>query len=231
MIAAEQVSSKKVEVQRLYTEASSAARGVQSEPGAGTDVSYSRQRADEIAIRLADVHRLLVTTRAQAGQAHLSLASMSQRSELLQHADLVAPVDGILWNLNSLNGERASTGDSVVSLVDCRRQFLLVTVPQDRVPEIALHERASFRLSGESIERSGIVQSVSGDAGKEGSHKFASVPLQRSGEQLATVVISFDDAGAADSSSSDACTVGRTARVLIPTIPSSNATRLLRRYF
>ena len=229
-IAREQASAQKDQVQRLRVQSADAARGLYSEPGAGTDVAYSRQRADEIAIRLAEGSRLLSDARARATEAHLALASQTARFNLLQKADLVAPMDGQLWALNSLNGERASTGDTVLSLVDCSHQFLLVRVPQDRLPEIALHQRASFRLSGESTERSGMVLSVSGESGQDPGRKFASVPSAR-GEQLATVVISLDDAAVAQASSPDACTIGRTARVLLPTVPTSTAGRLLRHYF
>lgn len=231
-IAIEQAGAQKNQVERLRKQSSDAGRGLYSEPGAGTDVAYSRQRADEIAIRLAEESRLLTGARARITEAHLALASQTERINLLQKADLVAPMDGQLWTLSSLNGERAFTGDTVLSLVDCSRQFLLVTVPQDRVPEIALHQRASFRLSGESTERSGTVLSISGESGQDPRRKFAGIPLNKDkGEQLATVVISLDDAGAISSSNVDPCTIGRTARVLLPTVPTSTATRLLRHYF
>ncbi len=229
-IAVERAGAQKEQVQRLRVQSVDAARGLYSEPGASTDVAYSRQRADEIAIRLAEGSRLLTDARTRVTKAHLALASQTERFALLEKTDLVAPMDGQLWALSSLNGERASTGDTVLSLVDCSRQFLLVTVPQDRVPEIALHQRASFRLAGESTERSGLVLSISGESGQDPRRKFASMPL-RNGEQLATVVIGLDDAAATSLSGPDSCTIGRTARVLLPTIPTSTATRLLRHYF
>ncbi len=230
LIAAEQVKAQEAEVESLRGEAGSAARGMFSGPGLATDVVYSRQRADEVAMRIAESTRALVTARAQAREGRMSLASETQRSNLLERTDLLSPINGVLWNLESVNGERAATGDTVLSIVDCSRQFLLVPIAQDRVPEIALHQRASFRLAGEAIEHSGVVLSVSGNSEKR-AHKFASIPTHRIDEEFATVMIGLDPPIMTERTDTDACEVGRTARVLIPTAPHNALSRLVRRYF
>ncbi len=230
LIATEQVRAQEAEVASLRGESESAARGMFSGPGLATDVVYSRQRADEIALRMTESARASATARVQARQAHLSLASETQHTSLLERADLLSPIDGVLWNLDSVSGERATTGDAVLSLVDCSRQFLLVPVAQDRVPEIAIHQRASFRLTGESIERSGMVLSVSGNS-ENRARKFASVPTHRIDEDVATVVIGLDTSIMPTDGDSHGCNVGRTAHVLVPTEAHNAFSRWVHHYF
>ena len=117
-----------------------------------------------------------------------------------------------------MNGERLGTGDTVLSTIDCNRPFLLASVPQDRVPEVDLHGRAKLRLSGEFVERYGTVVSVAGST-ERSNRKFASKPAQKEGERVATVLIRLDPDASADNGQAESCIVGRTARVLIPTLP------------
>ena len=227
-IAAQQAAAQQQQLDVLLSEASAASHGLLTEPGTNSDVAYSRQRADELTYKLTETARSLDASRAQAREARIAVGSESSRAQQLTQTDLRSPVDGLLWKIDAINGERAATGDPVLSLIDCHRQFLLVEIPQERLPDIAVGRQAHLRLTGESAERTGTVLAVTGDPQRDDHRKLAAFPLQDSAEQLATVRIALD---ASNSSPSSACLVGRTARVLIPTQPTNSATRWFRQYF
>ena len=221
-IARHQLAAQRSAVASLRTQSEAAGHGLLSEPGTNNDVAYSRQRADELAIKLAETERSLAASRAQAAQAHAAVLAEASRTSSLAATDLRSPIAGQIWQIEASDGEVAALNTPVLSLVDCSRQFLLVEVPQDRLPDIALGGVARFKLTGESVERTGIVQSATGDPQKEPNHKFAAFPVQDTAEQLATVRITLSE---------NVCTVGRTARVLLPTLPTNRLTRTLREYF
>ena len=221
-ITRSQLAAQHSALASLRTQREAAAHGMLSEPGTNNDVGYSRQRADELAIKLAETERSLAASRAQAAQAHAAVVAEAARTTSLAASDLRSPIAGQIWQIEASDGEVAPLNTPVLSLIDCSRQFLLVEVPQDRLPDIALGGTARFKLTGESNERTGVVESATGDPQKEPNHKFAAFPVQDTAEQLATVRITLTE---------NVCTVGRTARVLLPTQPTNRLTRALRQYF
>lgn len=135
-----------------------------------------------------------------------------------------------MWKVNATYGERVGVGETVLSTVSCSKPFLLASVPQDRVPEILLGGQARFRLAGEPVEHTGTVISVS-ESAEQSSQKFASRPIQKIDEHLATVMIGLNPAVIVDPSWANSCGVGRTARVLIPIRASSGMSSFWARLF
>jgi multidrug resistance efflux pump len=228
-VLAEEVSAQAAALASARTQATAAAHGILSEPGTNNDVAYSNQRADELTIRLAENTRLLIASRAQAEEAREQAATEENRSHELTQTSLRAPIGGLLWRLDAVNGERVAAGDPVLSLIDCSRQFLLVEVAQERLPDIEIGGTAHIRLTGESVERTGSVISASGDPQRAADRKLAAFPLQDPAKELATVLISLAPVGGAGDSVP--CAVGRTARVRIPPLPSNLAWRWTRSVF
>lgn len=228
-IADKEHSAQQADLDSVRGQAGAAERGLLAEPGANNDVSYSRQRADELAIKLAENSSVLLSSQAQADESQAAVEAESTRAELMRHTDLRSPIDGLIWKLNAVNSEHAASGDSILSLVDCRRQFLVAEVPQNRLPDITLRETAHFRLVGESQERTGTVLSVSGDAQYGAESKLAAFPRTGSSQGLATVIIDIDNASSHPDVES--CLVGRSARVLIPTASTNLASRWIREHF
>jgi multidrug resistance efflux pump len=233
LVTAETVAKRNAEAQNaavvsLQAQHVSAMHGLLSEPGTNNDVAYSRQRADELSTKIAEVQRSLAASRAQAAEAHAAVAAESARATQLHGTEVRSPIDGEVWQVNAMDGERIGAGNPLLTLVDCSRQFLLVEVPQDRLPQLAVGSEAHFRLAGETIERVGTVMAASGDPQKEVNHKFAAFPMQDTSQELATVRVSVD---APADGTSPVCAVGRSARVMLPTKPTSLASRMMRRWF
>lgn len=219
-VLAEEVRAQQAVYASLETELDAGHRGVLAEPGTNNDVAYSAQRADEVALKLAENGRDLDAALAQAQNAHSAAEAESRRTSLLGSSEVRAPSAGMIWKLRAINGEHVEADAPVLSLVDCNRQFVLAEIPQDRVSTIVLGSKAEVKLTGESAERTGTVMSVSGDAERELDAKLAAMPVRRSTEDLATIVIRLEPAAGAGASQSP-CLVGRTARVRLPTEPTN----------
>jgi multidrug resistance efflux pump len=224
-IADKEADAQQAALSATRAEAESAIKGVYIEPG-DHGIDYSRQRSDEINLRLADIDHDLAALKSQARAAHDDLDSETRHSNLMSHADLAAPVSGMLWKLEAINGERVSTGDAIAEFVDCQQSFVLAEVPQDRLSEIALGAPAHIKLSGEDFERTGTIRWLSADPQKEDDGKLAAVPLKELSDQLATAYIQFNS-----NEIRGDCVVGRAARVLLPTNGSNAISRWLRQSF
>ncbi len=209
---------------RIQTE--SARNGRLLESGSN-DVAYSSQRADEIAIRLAEIDREVAHLAGLQTEAASRLSAERRRIELLREAALVAPSAGMIWKLGASEGERLAPGDTAAELVDCTTSFIVAAIPQDRYPDIEIGGEARVRLSGENADRIGRVISVTGEATLANDRNLAAAPLAlhaASATARIEVPASMNTAGS--------CLVGRTARVLMPTSPGSGLlARLGRRFF
>jgi multidrug resistance efflux pump len=240
LIAGEAVAAEQANLTNLHAQASDASHGLLSEAGDASDVSYSRQRADEISIKLAENTSALAIALGQSKEAHLNLAAETVRGNLMQQSEVRSPMQGFLWKLNTTNGEHTLSGATILSVVDCNQQFVLAQVPQDRVPDVAVHKEARVRLSGESEERTGTVLSVSGDVLKLSDAQLAALPFQESSQQMATVWIGLHTAATPNGAGNPArsagkegspCVIGRSVRVLIPTSSTNLASRWIHELF
>jgi multidrug resistance efflux pump len=219
-IASHEAAAQSGRVDSLRAQLAAIRNGVVSEPGSN-DVAYSRQRADEVAIRLKDLEQQRALTLADIDETTARLESEGARIAKLRAAPMVAPNSGIIWKLNASSGERIGAGDTVAQIVDCDAAFIIAEVPQNRVPNIEVGSEAEFRLSGDSVKRHGRVLSVTGDA-TGGDHNLAAIPFDQKG-LTATVRIEMG-------SSTGECFVGRTARVVLPSSGSGLFSRLLNRF-
>ena len=184
-----------------------ASRGVMSDP-ATQDVTYSAQRADEVAIRLATLTREILVLGDDETETAERLAAETQQISLLRHAQILAPLNGTLWRLGVSDGERVMAGDLVAEIVDCSAAFLTVAIPQDRVPDIIPGGEVHFRLVGESAERKGRVETIMGATLSRAERHLAAVPAPERAA-TATVLVHID-------AERGGCMVGRAARVRLP---------------
>jgi multidrug resistance efflux pump len=195
-------------------------KGVVSEPGSN-DVAYSRQRADEISIRLSDLEQAQASANADVAETNARLQSEQARIDKLSFAPMVAPNAGIVWKVAASIGERVRAGDTIAQVVDCAASFIIATVPQNRVPEIQIGGEAEFRLSGDDVRQHGTVRSVMGDA-TNGDRNLAAVPFEQK-DATATVRIDIPPG-------EGECLVGRTVRLLLPSSGHDLLARVFERF-
>jgi multidrug resistance efflux pump len=220
-IASHEASAQQGRLDSLRAQLVAVKSGVVSEPGSN-DVAYSRQRADEIAIRMADLAQQRALTTADIDDATARIESETARVERLRTAPMVSPTSGIVWKVNALAGEHIGAGAPVVQIVDCDAAFIIAQVPQNRVPDIEIGSQAEFRLSGDPVKRHGAVISVTGDA-TGGDQNLAAIPFIPQAP-TATVRIQMPP------NEDGVCPVGRTARVLLPSNGPGLFSRLFSRF-
>jgi multidrug resistance efflux pump len=208
-IAGRELAASEAELAALRVEFDAAAKGVLAEPGVSGDVSYSQQRIDEISVRLADLNASRTSLASRASQTAAQLPIQTSHAELMRRSDIVAPVSGIVWRLDSANGEHVGTGDTLLEIADSSHPFLLVSVPQDRLPDIRLGSTVKFKLSGESQQRTGSVLSITGPGGDGRDRNLSTIIVRDSKKQMAAVMVRLDDTQAS------ASPIGRTARASI----------------
>jgi len=225
VVAEKKVNQEKGELAAIDDELKSAHQGILTEPGTNNDVAYSRQRADEVDLRLAENARLLTAMRSGAESAAANARGQEEYLHRVTASNLNSPIDGIVWKLNSVEGERVAPGDSVAQLVDCSQSFLLVTFPQDRMNDIWLGAPARIRLTGEAMERTGVVAAIAGDTKDADEPKLAAQPYKNPDERVATVRINFPV------NPEQGCLVGRSAQVVIKASGSNVFGRWVRNYF
>jgi len=75
-----------------------------------SDVPYSRQRLDEIAIRLSSLHNDEGAGAAAIDEIEVKYAAEKARVALLSREELTAPVDGVVWRSWWRAGPPSSTG-------------------------------------------------------------------------------------------------------------------------
>jgi multidrug resistance efflux pump len=219
-IASHDVLAQQGKLAALRAQLEAVKNGVVSEPGSN-DVAYSRQRADEILVRLADLRQQDATARADIEETAGRLKSEEARVDRLSIASMAAPTSGMIWKLKATAGERIGAGETIAQIVDCKAAFVIANVPQNRVPDIDIGSQAEFRLSGDNLKRFGRVQSVTGDA-TDGDNNLAALPFEQKGA-TATVRIAMDP-------SEGECFVGRTARVVLPSSGPGIVSRLFSRF-
>ncbi|HZF77299.1 MAG TPA: HlyD family efflux transporter periplasmic adaptor subunit [Acetobacteraceae bacterium] len=206
-VAAREAEAAEARLASARAQADAAARGLLVDAGSN-DIPYSAQRADELALRLAALDRQTETLSAAQAEAAARLAAEERRVAALREAPVASPVAGTVWRLGASPGERVAPGEVVAEVVDCAAAFLLVAVPQDRVPDVQLGAAARFRLAGEDADREGRVAAVIGEVGPGAARNLAAIPFIASRVPMYAVRV--------DLPPQETCAVGRTARVRLP---------------
>jgi hypothetical protein len=174
-------------------------------------VPYSRQRLDEVRLKLAERRRELAGIEARV--AELAAQSAAAEAELarLAEAAVVAPTAGVVWQRFAGDGDSVRGGDPVLGLVDCRGLTLTAVLPKRFFPELKAGDRAQARLPGEGVEVAAMVQSVRAAGAGQASASAAVVPVA---VERRDVVVTLVPAGRGLSTRSDnLCRVGQRATV------------------
>lgn len=122
--------------------------------------SYSQQRADQVALRIAEL-------KADSRQQDSLIASLSNNDQSPRPADagadtavrsdLKSPVSGMLWSINSESGQFVRAGDELARVIDCTQLFTSIAVSQRGYGAIREGEHASFRGEGQPVAWRGTV--------------------------------------------------------------------------
>lgn len=122
--------------------------------------SYSQQRADQVALRIAELKaesRQQGSLIASLNDDNGPLRSTNAGADTAVRSDLNSPVSGLLWSISAESGQFVRAGDEVARVIDCTQLFTSVAVSQRGYGAIREGEHASFRGEGQPEAWQGTV--------------------------------------------------------------------------
>ncbi len=160
------------------------------------------------------------TTDDAIAEVNARLAALSDRIESLeqslerekgnlnrqQHAEIILPVTGQIWEPLVANGEQVSRGQPLLRMLDCKTVLVTTAVSEEVYNRLTVGEKATFILRGSNREFAARVTQLSGVS--SASANLAILPSALEKEPYrATVKVPELDAGGQ-------CLLGKTGRVI-----------------
>jgi multidrug resistance efflux pump len=205
-----------VRLDSLHTELEAATKGVFL-GDSYNDTPYSSQRLQELEVRLAELGTVLEERAQRLTKTREQVAAERQRLALIRDALLLSPVDGLVWETPSGNGEYARWGQDLLRLLDCTTVIVTASVGESDYNRLKVGDPAQFRLSGTSRVFDAQVLRLAG-AGAAGV--YGNLAIMPGAEHLAR----YDVALAVPDLAKDpelGCAVGRTGKVVFSGTPGA----------
>ena len=177
------------------------------------DAPYSEQRISEI-----DVQRLELKAQLEAKKLALAaisdrLANERLRVNRLSSSDLVANVNGALWEYLSASGETVQRGQDLMRLIDCDSAIVTLSVSESVYNSLRVGAPATFRLNRSRQVLQGSVIRLAGSGAATIYENMAIAPSQR---HLQRYDVALDVPALRDDPDLR-CLAGRTGRVFFET--------------
>lgn len=179
------------------------------------DAPWSEQWAADLQARLAEQRALLADAEARVIAVTARVNAERVRVNRLASATLIAPVDGIVWELSSALGENVQRGDAVMTLLDCDAVFVSLSVSENVYNALSVGDAATFRANGDTRSFPGTVARLAGAGAATVYQNLAVAPSLRHLQRYDVLLNVPGLAEAADLS----CAVGRTGRVFFDDRP------------
>lgn len=176
------------------------------------DVAYSRQRVDEIDLRLTDLAAEAGNLAARRGQARQELEA--ERAWLARSAGetLTAPTRSVVWRLPVASGSDVTVGEPVARLLDCSDLFVEVHIDERDAVAARPGGEVDVVLTGGGPTVTGRVATVRGGAAAFENGSLAATVGERHTRRTVAVVVRLDAAALAAEEAAF-CHVGRSATV------------------
>lgn len=107
------------------------------------DTSYSRQRADDLQMRIAELEAQHDVATDDARP--LLVASNGHDLDIPTGKPVVWPTNGRLWRVAVNHGETVRPGDEIAEIADCRAMFVNVPYPAKSASEITMGTTVDFQ--------------------------------------------------------------------------------------
>lgn len=124
------------------------------------DAPYAEQQRDRLLLRRQELEKVAVEALSRKTEAARRLAEARARTRY------TAPPGTIVWAHLASPGAAVRAGEPVLDVVDCRRRFVEVALPERRAEAIRAGDTADVRLIGSDEWRVGRVARVAGAAAR-----------------------------------------------------------------
>ncbi|MCA1408538.1 efflux RND transporter periplasmic adaptor subunit [Ensifer sp. IC3342] len=179
------------------------------------DVPYSRQRQDEVIVRINELNTRIAENKTRANQTEQQVLEEEKRVRSLESATVPSPFDGVVWARNIVNGSNVVLNNEMMRILDCRDLFVDILVPEIDYDEIYPGREAEVRLFGRSEVFNGAVQSAKGSSAVAEKDVLAADEPEADDERNARIRILLAPS-ALNTDFANFCQVGRTVQVRIP---------------
>jgi multidrug resistance efflux pump len=177
------------------------------------DVPYSRQRQDEVILRINDLNTRIAENKTRASQTRQQMIEEERRVQILASATVPSPFGGVVWSRNIVGGSNVVLNNELMRILDCRELFVDILVPEVDYDEIYPGREAEVRLFGRSEVFRGRVQAVKGSSAVVEKDSLAANEPETK-ERNARIRILLATSGI-NTDFASFCQVGRSAQVRI----------------
>lgn len=171
------------------------------------DAPYAVQQADRVLLQRQAIEKTLSDATAEYAQASLRLKGA------LGRATYVAPAGTLVWASTSSSGASIRAGEPVIDLVDCRRRFVQVALPERKAEIIRPGASADIRMIGSDHWLKGRVVNITGAAGRRQESLLAASTYSLPGAREILVDVALPTPEPAKLDARRKCDVGRLAEV------------------
>lgn len=171
------------------------------------DAPYAVQQADRLVLQKQAIEKTLSDATARYRQASLRL------KDALARAGYRAPAGTLVWGATASPGAAIRAGEPVLDLLDCRRRFVQVALPERKAEVVGPGTPADVRMIGSGLWMKGQVVNITGAAGRRKEELFAATTYSLPEDREIIVDVALPAVEPRRIDAARKCDVGRLAEV------------------
>lgn len=126
------------------------------------DVPYTQQKIDELTVTISTVSNGKLEHERRIKEIQQQMFSEDDRLTLNRTAELISPVNGLIWKKMFPDGSEVTIGTEIAQVVDCGRLFLEVEVNENSLGKIEMGTEVKYRLRNTEKWLTGKIMGKSG---------------------------------------------------------------------
>lgn len=179
------------------------------------DAPYSEQRISDLLLRKREIEAELAAQDRIAKGLEARMSAERLRVNRFMAASISANVNGLVWTLDTADGEFVQRGQSLLQLVDCDSTLVTLSVSESVYNSLSAGASATFRLTGSRRTFQGSVIRLAGAGADDVYRNLAIAPSERHLQRY-DVALSVPEL---ETSPELRCQIGRTGRVFFERRP------------
>lgn len=218
LAAKNRISSLEAKINNLQIEKQALAKDVFLGEGRN-DVPYTQQKIDELTVNISDANSRKLEHERRIKEIASQIFSEDDRLTLNRTAELISPVDGLIWKKFFPDGSEIVIGTEVAQVVDCYRLFLEVEVNENSLSKIEIGSTVQYRIRNTEKWLEGKVTGKSGSGRTFTDNTLAAELFLERTQAKIIVQVNHNDL---DKDPRNYCHIGRKVEVTLPRTWTTN---------